>query len=220
VNRIVLLSFLHARPNCGSPYHESKWEAEEQVRSSGIPYTILKAGMIYGRGDHMLDHMSHSFHSFPFFPTVGFREKPIAPLPVEELVAVLKRSLLTDDLVNKTIPITGAESLLLSEAARRIASVLGKRLLVLPAPLWLNYVFGWFFERSMKIPLVAIAQVRILSEGVTLPEDHEHLLPEELRPKIGFSETQIQKSLPPPGSFTLHDFECSTWRWLTAAARE
>lgn len=44
VRRIVLVSFLRARPDCGSPYHESKWEAEEIVRASGIPHTILKSG--------------------------------------------------------------------------------------------------------------------------------------------------------------------------------
>src|SRR5690606_26665374 len=34
VSKIVLLSFLRARPHCGSPYHESKWAAEEIVRRS------------------------------------------------------------------------------------------------------------------------------------------------------------------------------------------
>ncbi len=31
VNRIVMVSFLRARPNCGSGYHESKWAAKELV---------------------------------------------------------------------------------------------------------------------------------------------------------------------------------------------
>ena len=67
VRRIVMLSFLRARPACGSDYHESKWAAEEIVRGSGLDWTILKAGVIYGRGDHMLDHLSHAFHAFPIF---------------------------------------------------------------------------------------------------------------------------------------------------------
>src|SRR5262249_36169736 len=59
VPKIVLMSFLRARPGCGSPYHESKWAAEEIVRGSGLDFTVVKAGMTYGRGDHMLDHLSH-----------------------------------------------------------------------------------------------------------------------------------------------------------------
>src|ERR1700739_519027 len=45
VRRIALMSFLRARPDCGSPYHESKWAAEEIIRNSGLDYTIVKAGM-------------------------------------------------------------------------------------------------------------------------------------------------------------------------------
>src|SRR5262249_50721820 len=57
VQKVVLTSFLTARPDCGLAYHESKWHAEEIVRSCGLDYTILKAGIIYGRGDHLLDHL-------------------------------------------------------------------------------------------------------------------------------------------------------------------
>jgi len=75
VKRILLMSFLRARPNCNSPYHESKWAAEEIVRQSGLDYTIFKAGIVYGRGDHMLDHLSHALHTLPFFATVGLRKR-------------------------------------------------------------------------------------------------------------------------------------------------
>src|SRR5260370_20299135 len=83
VKKIVMMSFLRARPNCGSPYHESKWAAEEIVRNSGLDYTVIRAGMVYGRGDHMLDHLSHALHTFPLFAMVGLKEKTIRPLAVE-----------------------------------------------------------------------------------------------------------------------------------------
>lgn len=83
VGKIALLSFLRARPDCGSGYHESKWAAEEIVRHSGLDYTVLKVGVIYGLGDHMLDHLSHALHTFPIFATVGFDDKPVRPLAVE-----------------------------------------------------------------------------------------------------------------------------------------
>lgn len=72
VRKIFLLSFLRARPDCGSSYHESKWASEELIRASGLDYTILKAGMIYGRGDHLVDHLSHTAYTFRVFPRWGF----------------------------------------------------------------------------------------------------------------------------------------------------
>jgi len=41
------------------------------VRRSGLDYTIFKCGVIYGKGDHMLDHLSHAFYTFPMFAFVG-----------------------------------------------------------------------------------------------------------------------------------------------------
>src|SRR5689334_24945318 len=73
VEKIVLMSFLRARPDCRPAYPESKWAAEEIVRESGLDYTIVKAGVVYGRGDHMLDHLSHAFHTFPIFALVGLK---------------------------------------------------------------------------------------------------------------------------------------------------
>jgi len=83
VKKIALLSFLRARPDCGSAYHESKFAAEEIVRESGLDFTILKSGMIYGRGDHMLDHLSRSLMTLPLFLKVGMRETPIRPVAVD-----------------------------------------------------------------------------------------------------------------------------------------
>src|SRR5882672_5509595 len=93
VKRIALMSFLRARPNCGSKYHESKWLAERIVRESGLDYTIIRAGVVYGLGDHMLDHLSHALHTFPLFALVGLREKQIQPLAIDDLVNVLRASL-------------------------------------------------------------------------------------------------------------------------------
>ncbi|MET3638281.1 SDR family oxidoreductase [Curtobacterium oceanosedimentum] len=106
VQRVVLLSFLRARPGTGSPYHETKWAAEEMVRSSGLDYTVLKAGMIYGHGDHLVDHLSHTVQTVPLFASVGFREKTISPIPVAELVDVLVGAL-EGRLSRRTVAVRG-----------------------------------------------------------------------------------------------------------------
>jgi uncharacterized protein YbjT (DUF2867 family) len=208
VRRIALMSFLRARPNCGSPYHESKWAAEEIVRNSGLDYTIVKAGMVYGRGDHMLDHLSHALHTFPIFATVGFREKAIRPLAVEDLMNVLDAALVNGRLARQAIAITGAEELYLSDAARRVAEVLGRRIWIFPAPLWFHYGLARVCELTMKVPLVARAQVRILSEGVVEPAMPCDPLPADLLPVRRFTAEQIRSGLPEAGPFGVHDLRC------------
>src|SRR5262249_48156090 len=107
VKKIVLISFLRARPDCGSAYHESKWAAEDIVRQSGMDYTILKCGVIYGRGDHMLNHLSHAFFTFPFFAFVGVTDKPIRPNAVEDVARIIKSTAVDGVLSGKTVAVVG-----------------------------------------------------------------------------------------------------------------
>jgi NADH dehydrogenase len=208
VKKIMLMSFLRARPNCGSAYHESKWAAEEIVQRSTLDYTIIRAGMVYGRGDHMLDHLSHALYTFPFFAMVGFKEKSIRPLAVEDLIEVLQAALTDERLSQRTFALTGAEELFLSEAVRRVARVTSNRIRMFRAPVWLHRVLARFWELTMKVPLVARAQIRILSEGVVEPALPCDVLPIDLRPGRKFTDEQIRRGLPEPGPFTLRDLRC------------
>ena len=208
VRRIALMSFLRARPECGSAYHESKWAAEETVRNSGLDYTIVKAGMVYGRGDHMLDHLSHAFHTLPFLAYVGLRQKAIRPLAIEDLVKVLYAALVDGRLARQTIALTGAEELYLSDAARRVAEVLGRRIWIFPAPLWFHRLLAQVCELTMKVPPVAKAQVRILSEGVVEAATKCDGVPADLLPVRRFTAHQIRSGLPEAGPFGWQDLRC------------
>jgi len=208
VRKLALISFLRARPCCGAAYHESKWAAEEIVRGSGLDYTVFKCGVIYGLGDHMLDHLSHAFHTFPVFAFVGFNDKPIRPNAVEDVTRIVEASLVGGALSRQTVAVLGPEELTLREAVRRVAHVVGKRPLMFPLPLWFHYILGWFVERIMATPLVSVAQVRMLSEGLAEPSPRCDMLPPELAPRIPFSEEQIRKGLPAANSFGLRDIRC------------
>ena len=205
VRRVVLLSFLRARPNCGSGYHESKWAAEELVRASGLDYVVVKATMMYGRGDHMLDHISHALHTIPIFTTIGLRDRIVAPLAVEDTVRILIGALTTDRLAGRTVSVIGPERLWFADAVRRVARAIGKLVLIVPAPVTALRVVAWVAERTMHVPLLALAQARILAEGVR-PVPGSDPLPDDLAPRVRFTPAAIRRGLPPRGPFRLQDF--------------
>ncbi|HYL86131.1 MAG TPA: NAD(P)H-binding protein [Candidatus Angelobacter sp.] len=208
VRKIVLLSFLRARPDCGSAYHESKWAAEEIVRGSSLDYTIFKAGVIYGRGDHMLDHLSHALFTFPIFGLVGMKEKPVRPLAVEDLVTAILASIHDARLSSRTVSITGPEEITLREAVQHVGQVINRSPLYLPTPIAIQKIIAWVAERTMKIPLLALAQLRILSEGLVEALPPCDTLPDDLTPRTRFTAEQIRKGLPDPGPFVLRDLRC------------
>jgi uncharacterized protein YbjT (DUF2867 family) len=203
--KIVLMSFLRARPNCGSPYHESKWAAEEIVRASGLDYTIIKAGIVYGRGDHMLDHLSHALLTFPFFATVGFEEKTVRPLAVEDLIQVMRAALVDNRLRRQTVALLGPEEIHLSEAVRRVAEVLGHHPWMFPLPVWCHELMAYIFEETMRVPLASVAQVRILAEGIVEPATPVSKLPYDLTPTRRFTTEQIRNGLPQAAPFCVND---------------
>jgi uncharacterized protein YbjT (DUF2867 family) len=209
VTKIVLLSFLRARPNCGSAYHESKRAAEEIVRASHVDFTILKAGVIYGQGDHLLDHLSHALYTFPVFGLVGMKETRLRPLAIEDLVALVLASLTESRLSRKTLGVTGPEELTLREVVERIANEIGKRPRFLRVPIFVHRGIALLAERFMTIPLISLAQLRILSEGVVEAKPPCDPLPADLAPARGFTPEQIRKGLPEPGAFGLKDLRCS-----------
>ncbi len=203
VQRIVLVSFLRARPDCGSGYHESKWEAEQIVRASGIPHTILKSGMIYGPGDHMIDHVTKAVRTLPFFWTVGYRERTARPVPVEDAVDVLVAAL-EGRIEEPTIAVMGADEITLGEAIRRIARVAGRRPAFVPVPTWMVRALAQVTEWTMVVPLVAKAQARMLAEGVSEPAPFAPEAPLGIRPSRPFDDARIREALP-QGRFTLDD---------------
>jgi nucleoside-diphosphate-sugar epimerase len=208
VKKVVLISFLRARPNCGSGYHESKWAAEEITRKSGLDYTVLKCGVIYGKGDHMLNHLGRAFHTFPVFAFVGFRDQPIRPNAIEDISRIVKSTILDGALSRQTVAVVGPEELTLREAVRRVAHTAGPRPIMFPLPVWFHYMLGWCLERMMAVPMVSVAQVRMLIEGLAEPALPCDPMPPELAPKMRFSDENIRRGLPAAGPFQLRYLRC------------
>src|SRR6266498_387005 len=197
VKKFVLVSYLNVRHNVKSEYHTSKWQGEEIVRSSKLNFTILKAGLVYGQGDHLLNNLSNLFRKIPIFAAVGLREKSVRLVAVEDLVDVIRASLDEDRFARQTIAVLGPEEFPFSQAARRIAKAMGKPfLLVLPFPVFFHRILAFFSERFMPKPLITKSQVQMLADGISEPTPESKLLPDDLQPKTLFTEEQIRKGLP------------------------
>ena len=97
----------------------------------------------------------------------------------------------------------------LGEAVRRVAKAIDRRACIVRAPVFVHYVLAWCFEKTMKIPLVSVAQVRILSEGIVEPLPACEKLPADLLPERRFAAEQIRAGLPEPAAFGLKDL-----RWF------
>lgn len=209
ISRIVLLSFLRARPDGPTDYHRSKWAAEELVRRSDLTWTVFKAGVIHGRGDHLLDHVSRAIRTFPLFGLVGLRPTLVRPVAVNDVARLLAAAALGDGrLARRTIAVLGPETMTLKEAVRRIGRAAGQRPRFVTLPVLIHRRLARLWEATMGVPLLSRAQVEILAEGVVEPLPAADEPPADLRPTTPFSEDAVRAGLPVPGGFGLADLRC------------
>ncbi len=210
VTRLAAISFLRARPACGSAYHESKWETEEIVRKSSLDWTVLKPGLVYGSGDHFLDHLTKALYTFPFYVGIGGRR--VRPLWIDDMVRVLAASIEDGRLIRKTAAVLGPVELGFDDAVRTVARVLDRPVRNLRLPLAFHWGLAWVAERVMVVPLVSSAQIRMLKEEIVEPVLAADPLPDDLLPTTDFNEAALRRGLPEPGGFALSDLRFMSGR--------
>lgn len=201
IKKIVMVSYLRARPSAFSAYFKSKWDAEELIRASELDYTILKPGIIYGSGDQMLTQIKHTLDMIPgiaVFPAVGLLEKTLRPIAVEDMVKILMAALLENRMSRQTLAVIGPEELTLTQCVYRVGKVMNKPTIVVPLLAAAHYMLSSSMEKSMKEPLIAFAQVRMLAEGMSKPLPNAELVPSDLEPQTKFTDEQIRAGLSEP----------------------
>lgn len=201
--RLALVSFLRARPNSGSPYHDTKWKSEEIVRASHLEWTVTKPGMMFGRGDHLVDHLTRAMRTFPVYVGVGKRR--VRPLAVEDAARVLMSALVDGSLPRKTVALMGPTEVYFDDIARLVASIAGRRPVFVQAPIRFHYLLAAVAERTMKVPLLSKAQVRIVEEELIEPALAPDPLPHDLVPSTPFDRQTVQPAVPIGARFHLDD---------------
>jgi len=157
----------------------------------------------------MLDHLSHAFHTFPVFGLVGCRERPIRPVAVDDVAKILGAAAIGDPrLADRTLAVLGPEQMDLGEAVRRVAAAVGRTPRFVRLPVVAHLALACAAERAMVVPLISVAQVRILAEGIVEPLPFADALPSDLDPTTPFSGEVIARGLPEPGGFGRRDLRC------------
>src|SRR5208337_228159 len=86
VRHFFYQSSLGASPSSWSRYLKTKAEAEEIVRTSGIPYTTFRPSLIVGDGDEFTSKLKDLIASSPVVPVPGDGKAKFQPLYVGDWV--------------------------------------------------------------------------------------------------------------------------------------
>lgn len=140
IKRIFYLSHLGAERASAYPLLKAKGIAEYTIKNSGIPFTIYRSGIVYGKNDHFSNGLALLMQASPYFVMLPEEGRTmLQPLWVEDMARVLTWSLDMPETINKTIKLGGPEYLSFREICEIIVGVLGiRRKFVNVSPVFLN----------------------------------------------------------------------------------
>jgi uncharacterized protein YbjT (DUF2867 family) len=157
VGRVITLSHLGASPSSAFHLMRVKGQVEEAVKASGLAYTILRSGVVFGVQDAFVNHIAMMMRMNPFFFMMpGQGEVVLHPIFIDDLVKVLVRALDRIDTVDQVIEIGGAEYITLRDLLSTVMRVSGMQRLILPVPpyvlRWLSGIYSRVLPRALMTP--------------------------------------------------------------------
>jgi len=144
VERIVHVSICKAERAPWLPYYQGKDQLEQELRTLGVSYAIVRPTVLFGAEDILINNIAWLLRRFPLF-AVAAGDYGIQPVYVDDLAALMAR--LGAERQDVTVDAVGPERLGFSQLVRQIAQALGVRRAVVPLPHALlgavAAVFGW-----------------------------------------------------------------------------
>ena len=196
VRRWLQMSALGARADGVSQYQTTKWRAEELVRTSGIPFVILRPSIIFGPRDGFVSQMVQVMKSAPLLrPVPGHGRYRFRPVWIGDVVECFAQSLTHDRALGQAIHLVGAEELALEELLAEIARCVGVRKPAVKVPFPIMYMNAAILQTILPRPPVTTDQLRMLREGSTA--DPAPMLETFNLHPLGFREG-LNKYLCPP----------------------
>jgi uncharacterized protein YbjT (DUF2867 family)/membrane protease YdiL (CAAX protease family) len=209
VKRLVHISVVVARPDADLPYHDTKWKGEELIRASGLEWTILRPGVIYGAGDDLLGHLAKMINAAPVFPIVNDGSAPMMPIHAGDVAAGVAAALERPASAGKTYDLVGPDRMTLRDVVRTTAAALGRPVWIVPTPAGLMRGPVRIMEATMKQPLSTRAQLAMIVEGLPgdpgparaeLGVEPAPFTPEKIRPMV----QGIPREVPAPVAIGLY----------------
>ncbi|MDX2160121.1 MAG: NAD(P)H-binding protein [bacterium] len=154
VGRMITLSHLGAAPSSAYALLRVKGQTEELIRASGLAYTILRSGLVFGIEDAFINRIAMQLRSNPAAVLMpGKGEIVLHPIHVDDVVAALAGSLDSIDVVDETIEIGGPEYITLEDLLRTVMRVSHASRVIVPVPPYvlraLNAVTSRLLPRSL-----------------------------------------------------------------------
>jgi NADH dehydrogenase len=176
VNRLIHISALGASSDHKFRYTHSKWLGEQEVRNSGIDWTLFQPSIMFGDGDEFINKLADIVRIAPIIPILGSGKTKFQPVWVEDICTCILKALDDNKTIGKTYQLGGPEHLTYEQIISIIMAKLNKRKLKLHFPIPLMRPVVKIMETILPNPPVTTDQLALLGlDNITSLESvHQH----------------------------------------------
>lgn len=118
-----------------SKHLASRQEVEDVFKTSGIPFTIFRAGMVAGKGGSSFEILRNLVTNLPGMILPKWTQVKTQVIYIDDLVRLLHAAVMNKDFFNKTIDAVNGESLNYESLIRTTCRVLGKKVVLFRVPI-------------------------------------------------------------------------------------
>ena len=146
-------------------------QAEDQIRSSNLKWTIVRPTMIYGApDDRNMIKLIKFIDKSPCIPVLGSGKYLQQPIFVEDLAKAIVGALISDNAIGKVYNVSGKQANTYCEIIDMVAAALGKKVIKVYIPFKIALYMAQIYEKLSKKPVIRAEQVMRLNEN----KDFEH----------------------------------------------
>jgi uncharacterized protein YbjT (DUF2867 family) len=136
------------------PYYNAKWQMEQDVKASGIPYVIFRPSFVFGPDGGILPTFAKLARLTPVTPITGSGRQRIQPIWADDVGAYFARAVTEEAATNRTFEIGGPEAISWNEFWDRLKRTRGIKRPSVHVPIGLMRINALVTERLPgNIPL-------------------------------------------------------------------
>ena len=88
IKRVVHISVTNPALDDRLPYYKGKAVQERMLIETGIPYSIVRPTLVFGKEDILVNNIAWTIRKFPFVPVFGKGDFRVQPVFVEDLAKI------------------------------------------------------------------------------------------------------------------------------------
>jgi len=164
VGRVVHVSITNPSEDSPLEYFRGKAQVERALVQSGLPHTILRPAVLFGREDILVNNIAWALRRMPVFTVFGDGLYRLQPIHVDDLAALAVQEGRADG--SRIIDAIGPETFTYRGLVETIGRTIGKVrpiLSVLPTVGWLG---AWLVGKVMGDVMLTRDEVRGLMAGL------------------------------------------------------